>query len=170
MYHRLQLFVLFAFVAGALGAHADDKKTAEQPFDDAMFVKMAASDGMHEVALGKIGAEKAKSADVKQFAERMVKDHSKANKELKAAAKAANIPVPEQIDEKHQKHVDVFKNYKGDNFDRDYAKHMVADHTEAVTLFSRASKEAKNPQIRAFAARTLPVLQEHLEQATKLSK
>lgn len=92
-----------------------------------------------KVELGKIGAERAKSAEVKKFAEMMVKDHGKANEELKAAAKAANITVPEQIDEKHQKHIDTFKNYKGDNFDGDYMKHMVSDHTEAVALFTRAS-------------------------------
>jgi putative membrane protein len=135
---------------------AEDKKPSEQPFDDPTFVKMAALDGMHEVELGKIGAAGAKNADVKKFAEMMVKDHGKANEELKAATKAANIAVPERIDEKHQKRIDTFKNYKGDNFDADYMKHMVSDHTEAVALFTRASKEAKNPQIKDFATKTLP--------------
>jgi len=159
-----------ALFASILGARADDKKPSEQPFDDTTFVKMAAIDGTHEVELGKIGAAQAKSDDVKKFAEMMVKDHGKANEELKAAAKAANIAVPEKIDEKHQKHIDHFKNYKGDNFDADYMKHMVSDHTEAVALFTRASKEAKNAQIKDFATRTLPTIQGHLEQAKKLSK
>lgn len=169
MFHRLKLFAAIVLAVGALGARADDKKPAE-PFDDAAFVKMAAIDGMHEVALGKIGTEKATSADVKKLAETLVRDHHKANEELKAAAKAANISVPEKLDEKHQKHLDRFKDYKGDSFDRDFTKHLVADHTEAVVLFSRASKEAKNPQIRAFAAKTLPVIQGHLDRAAKLSK
>ncbi|MBN9122143.1 MAG: DUF4142 domain-containing protein [Planctomycetes bacterium] len=168
MFRRMTLVAALAFFAGVLSARAEDKK--DQPFDDTAFVKMAASDGMHEVMLGKIAAAMAKNDDVKKFAERLVKDHSKANEELKAAAKSANIAVPEKMDEKHMKHVDHFQNYKGTNFDADFLKHEVADHTEAVALFTRASKEAKNPQIKDFATKTLPTLQAHLEMAKKLSK
>ena len=125
---------------------------------------------MHEVELGKIVAAAAKSDDVKKFAEQMVKDHTKANEELKTAAKAANIAVPEKIDAKHQKHLDMFKDYKGTDFDQDYMKHMVTDHTEAVALFTRASKEAKNKELKDFATKTLPTVQAHLEEAKKLAK
>lgn len=170
MVRMVKLTVALALLAGALGARAEDKKPTEQPFDDTTFVKMAASDGMHEVELGKIGAAQAKNDDVKKFAEMMVKDHSKANEELKAAAKAANIGVPDKIDDKHQKHIDAFKDYKGSDFDGDYIKHMVADHTEAVALFTRASKELKDKELRDFATKTLPVIQGHLEQAKKLNK
>jgi putative membrane protein len=144
MFTKMKLFAAVALFAGVIGARAEDKQPADQPFDDTTFVKMAAIDGMHEVEFGKIGAEKAKNAEVKKFAEMMVKDHGQANEELKAAAKAANITVPEKIDEKHQKHIDMFKNYKGTDFDADYMKHMVADHTEAIALFTRASKEANS--------------------------
>src|SRR5205085_895143 len=120
------------------------------------FVKMAASDGMHEVELGKIAAAATKNDDVKKFAEKMVTDHGKANEELKTAAKTAGLAVPEKVSDEHQKHIDKFKDYKGDNFDRDYMKHMVKGHTDAVALFTRASKEAKNPAIKDFAAKTLP--------------
>jgi putative membrane protein len=168
MVHRLKLVAVIGFFAVVVGARAEDKKG--EPFDDTSFVKMAASDGMHEVELGKIGAAQAKNDDVKKFAQQMVKDHSQANEELKAAAKAANIAVPEKLDEKHQKHVDAFKNYKGTNFDGDYMKHMVADHAQAVALFTRASKEAKHKELKDFATKTLPTIQGHLEQAKKLSK
>jgi putative membrane protein len=170
MLRKMSLFAAAALFVSVLSARADDKKPADQPFDDALFVKMAASDGLHEVELGKIGAAQAKSAEVKKFAETMVKDHTKANEELKTAAKAANLAVPEKIDAKHQKHIDTFKNYKGADFDTAYVKHMVEDHTEAVELFTRASKEAKNPQLKDFATKTLPVIQAHLEQAKKLGK
>lgn len=147
-----------------------ERKPAQQPFDDAEFVKMAASDGMHEVMLGKIGSQKASRADVKKFAERMVADHTKAGEELKTAAKEAGVAVPEQMSDEHQKHVDKFKNYAGDNFDRDYMKHMVKDHEEAVALFTKATKQAKNPALREFAVRTLPTIQAHLDDAKKLNK
>jgi putative membrane protein len=171
MLHKTRLIAAVAILAVVIGVRAADKPPAgDQLFDDATFVKMAAIDGMHEVELGKIGAAQAKNDDVKKFAEMMVKDHGKADEELKAAAKAANIAVPDKIDDKHQKHIDHFKNYMGTNFDDDYMKHMVADHTEVVALFTRASKEAKNKELKDFATRTLPVIQGHLEQAKKLSK
>ena len=169
MVRRMKLAAAFALVVGLVGARAEDQQN-EQPFDDATFVKMAGIDGMHEVELGKIGAEKAKNGDVKKFAEMMVTDHTKANEELKGAAKAAGLEVPSRLDEKHQKHVDMFKNYKGANFDSDYMKHMVTDHTQAVTLFTRASKELKNKELKDFATKTLPVIQGHLEMAKKLQK
>ncbi len=148
----------------------EDQKPAQKPFDDTEFVKMAASDGMHEVMLGKLGAEKARSADVKKFAERMVADHTKECDELKAADKEAGIPVPEQLSDKHQKHVDKFKENKRNNFDSDYMKHMAKDHEEAVALFKKVSKEAKDPSLRDFATKTLPTIQSHLEVAKKLNK
>jgi putative membrane protein len=138
------------------------------PFNDTAFVTDAASGGMHEVELGKIAANKAKDPAVKKFAQRMVNDHSKANEALKAAAKAANIPVPDRMSPKDQQEIERFKNYMGESFDSDYAKHMVMDHEKDVAEFTRASKEAKTPQIRDFAAATLPVLQEHLKMAKEL--
>jgi len=169
MTSKFSLMVAIVVLTTWTAARADEKP-ADKPFDDAMFVKIAASGGMAEVELGKVGSEKGKSSDVKQFADRLVKDHTKANEELKAAAKAAGIEVPAKIDEKHQKHVEMFRNYKGENFDRDYAKHMVKDHEEDVALFTRASKEAKSQELKDFAAKTLPTLQEHLEMAKKLDK
>jgi putative membrane protein len=165
---------LGTWIALALGAAAgqqgEDRKPAQKPFDDAEFVKMAASDGLHEVALGKIAGEKAKNADVKKFAEKMVTDHTKANDDLKTAAKEAGVAVPEQMTDDHQKEVNRFKDYKGDNFDQDYVKHMVKDHEDAVALFTKATKEAKNKALREFATKYLPVIQGHLDDAKKLQK
>jgi len=145
-----------------------DRKPDEKPFNDAEFVKMAASGGMHEVELGKLASTQAKDAEVKKFAEMMVTDHGKANEELKKAAKEAGLEVPDKMNEEHQKEFDKFKDYKGTNFDQDYMKHMLSDHEKDVAEFKRASKEAKNPQIKDFAAKTLPVVQAHLDAARKI--
>jgi len=172
MLRKTKLALAVALFAGLLSARADDKKPDDKkgPLDDATFVKMAASSGMEEVEVGKIAVSKAKNADVKKFAEMMIKDHTKANEELKTAAKAAGIEVPAKMMDKHQKGVDMFKDYKGADFDKDYAKHQVMDHEEAVDLFTRASKELKNKELKDFATKTLPHLQHHLEDAKKLDK
>jgi len=151
-----------------LGVGGQERRADQKPFDDATFVMKAASGGMHEVELGKIAQAQAKNDDVKKFAEMMVTDHTKANEELKKCAKEAGVDVPDKMREEEQKEVDRFKNYKGNNFDQDYMKHMVDDHEKDVALFKRASKEAKNPKIKEFATKTLPILQAHLDQARKI--
>jgi len=172
MVRKTKLALAVALFVGLLGARADDKKPDDKKgsLDDATFVMKAGIGGMHEVELGKIASAKAKSSDVKAFGARMVKDHSKANEELKAAAKSAGLEVPAKLDEKHQKHIDMFKDYKGADFDKDYVKHMVKDHEEDVALFTRASKELKNKELKDFATKTLPVIQEHLDMVKKLDK
>jgi putative membrane protein len=163
---RITAVGLFLFGVAGLGV-AEDTKPGSPPFDDAVFVKEAASGGMLEVALGKIMDGKAKNPAVKAFAERMVTDHTKANEELKKAAAAAGISVPEMLSDKDQKELEHFQNYKGVDIDTAYMKHMLKDHEQDVALFTQASKEAKNPSIKDFAAKTLPVIQEHLKLAKK---
>jgi putative membrane protein len=152
-----------------LGAFAGQAAPPNQkPFNDATFVMEAASGGMAEVALGKIAETQARNADVKKFAEMLVTDHTKANEALKKAAKDAGIDVPDEMNKEDQKVVDRFKNYKGSNFDQDYMKHMLSDHVKDIAAFKRASKEAKNPKIKDFAAKSLPILQAHLDAARKI--
>jgi len=169
--------MLVAGVFITAGAIADDKSKADdktkkddKAFSDAAFVKKAAIGGMHEVALGKIAAAQGKSDAVKKFGQKMVDDHSKANDDLKAAAKKANMDVPTKLDDEHQKHIDTLKAMKGDDFDKAYIKHMVKDHEEDVEEFTRASKEAKDAGIKEFATKTLPVVQSHLDMVKKMDK
>jgi len=167
MLRGLSLFAAMMWAAGAMSARADD---AKKPFDDTDFVAKAASGGMCEVAVGKIAETQAKTDAVKKFAQRIVKDHSKANEQLKQVAKAANIALPTAMNDHDQKNLEQFKNYKGQNFDQDYVNAMVEDHTQDIALFTQASKEAKDPAIRKFATQTLPTLKSHLEAAKKLQK
>jgi putative membrane protein len=163
-----RLFAAAGLLAASLtAAVADDKKDAG-PFNDQQFVIKVTSDGMHEVELGKLAQTNASSADVKKFGERMVKDHTKAGEELKAAAQAAGIGIPLQMLPEHQKHVEKFKTLHGAEFDKAYSAHMVKDHEKAVSLFEKASKSAENPKIKEFATKTLPTIKEHLQMAKKL--
>jgi putative membrane protein len=167
MIHATRLCAAVLLLAGVTAARSQTRPD-EKPFDDAEFVKMAASDGMHEVELGKLAQTKARNEAVKKLAETLVNDHTKANEELKKVAKEAGLTVPDKMLDKHQKDVEMFREYKGANFDADFVKHQVKDHEEAVALFTRASKEAKNDKVKAFAAKTLPTLQQHLETARKI--
>lgn len=173
MRHAVRLFGA-ALVLGFAGwAGADDTKSGSKadsaPITDDQFVIKAASSGMHEVEISNLAKTQATSPDVKRFAERMVTDHTKANKELIEAAKNTGTVAPVKMLEEHQKMVEKFRALKGAEFDKMYAQHAVESHQKSVDLFTNASKNVKDANLRAFAEKTLPVIKEHLEMAKKLN-
>jgi putative membrane protein len=151
-----------AFVAGALmlGMTAVPVLAA-----DDMFVTKAAKGGMAEVELGKLASEKGTSDAVKQFGQRMVTDHGKANDELKSLAQSKNVTLPTEIDAKEKALRDRLMKLSGPAFDRAYMQAMVADHVKDVNEFKMESKSGKDPEVKAWAAKTLPTLEEHLKMA-----
>jgi len=137
---------------------------------DEQFVKDAAMGGMAEVTLAKMATEKASSAKVKDFAGKLVADHSKANDELKALAAKKNIMLPSSIDAKHQATIDRLSKMSGAGFDRAYLADMLADHQADVTKFRKQSQTGTDADIKAWAAKTLPTLEAHLKTVQDLSK
>ena len=135
---------------------------------DRQFIDKAANDGLAEVKLGQLASEKASSPEVKQFAQRLVQDHTKANNQLKQIAQAEGVRVEDDLESKHRKVQDQLSKLSGEAFDRAYMEHMVEDHQKAVKLFEKHSKDASNPQVKQFASSTLPTLQEHLREAQRL--
>ena len=138
--------------------------------DDAKFVKDAAVGGMTEVELGKLAQQKASSDGVKQFGQKMIDDHTKAGEELKQVAAKQKINVPESIDSKHQARIDKLSKLSGADFDKAYIKDQLKDHQEDVRAFERESQNGSDPEVKGFAAKTLPTLQEHLSMVKDLNK
>lgn len=131
--------------------------------DDAKFVTTAANDGMAEVNAGKMAQEKASSGRIKSFASMMVTDHTKAGDELAALAKAKNITLPAAADADAQKKADELSKKTGKDFDKAYVDAMVEGHKNAVKLFTDASNNCKDADLKAFAIKTLPTLKMHLD-------
>ena len=136
--------------------------------DPTTFIKKASQDGMTEVELGQLAMEKSNNTAVKRFAQKMVQDHGAANAELSGIAKGKSLTVPAALDEEHQGMVKKLSAKSGAAFDADYAKHMAADHTQAIALFQSEAKSS-DPQLAAFAKKTLPTLQEHKRMADSLT-
>ena len=132
---------------------------------DRAFVREAAIGGMAEVDLGNLAKEKASSPDVKQFGERMATDHGKANDELKQWASEKNVTLPAELDAKHKATHDRLAKLLGDAFDKAYMRDMVADHKEDVAKFKKQSTSAKDADLKAWAGKTLPTLEDHLKMA-----
>jgi putative membrane protein len=152
--------------AGAAGQSTGSEKGAPE---DQTFAMHAAQGGMAEVAMGKLAAQNASSSDVKQFGQRMVDDHGKANTELMSWASKHSVTLPTDIDAKHKSEQARLAKLSGAEFDRAYMGMMVADHNKDVSEFQRASKTAKDPDLKAWAAKTLPTLQEHQKMAQDIN-
>lgn len=132
---------------------------------DRAFAHEAAVGGLTEVELGNLAKEKASSADVKQFGERMATDHGKANDELKSWAQSKNVTLPTELDAKHTAVRDRLSKLSGEAFDKAYMKDMVQDHEQDVAKFRQESKSANDPDLKAWAGNTLPTLEDHLKMA-----
>ena len=132
---------------------------------DSKFLMEAAMGGLMEVELGRVAAQKASSDAVKQFGQRMVDDHGAANTELMSLATSKGVTLPTALDEKHQKDVTNLSAMSGADFDRAYMKMMVSDHVKDVSEFEKQSTKGTDPDLKAFASKTLPTLQEHLKMA-----
>jgi putative membrane protein len=141
-----------------------------KPVGDQHFVTEAAQGGLAEVELGKLAADKATNADIKKFAQRMVDDHGKANDELKTLAQNKNITLPSTIDAKHKATIDRLSKLSGEQFDRAYAQDMLKDHQKDVAAFRMESKSGKDADVKSWAAKTLPTLEEHLKMAQDINK
>ena len=132
------------------------------------FIKEAAAGGMAEVKLGELAEKRAHSDAVKTFGKRMRDDHSQANSELEDLAAKKNVALPKDVDAKAKATYDRLAKLKGAEFDRAYMNAMLQDHRHDVAEFQRAAKSS-DPDVQAFASKTLPTLQSHLDEAQQIA-
>jgi putative membrane protein len=133
------------------------------------FATQAAVIGKAEIELGQLAAQKSQDKRVREFAERMVKDHQAADAKLKKIAAQANLKLPQSLDAEHDMLKQKLSGLEGKAFDREYAKAMAKGHDKAVALFESASQATQLPaDLKEFAAATLPTLKEHDEMAHSL--
>jgi putative membrane protein len=133
------------------------------------FIENAAISDMFEIEAGKLAQQKADQQS-KAFAGRMVKDHSEVSAELKAIAAKAGVEVPAVLHSSHQSKLDKLKSLSGADFDKQYDADQLAGHKDAVSMFERYAKGGENAELKAFAAKHLPRLQEHLRMAEGMQK
>ena len=153
-------------------AATDTSTTSAGSFSptDAEFVSKAAMGGLAEVQYGNLALQKAQSADVKSFAQKMVTDHGAANQELQALATSKGATLPTELAGEHKTGFDHLNSLSGAEFDKAYMQHMVADHEKDVAEFEKASTSATDSELKAFASKTLPILKQHKQLADETSK
>jgi putative membrane protein len=152
-------------LAAALGSGV---ATAASSSTDTDFVMKAGQANMAEIATGKMAESNGQSAATKSFGKRMVADHTKAGEGLKMAAKKSGAMVPSSVSDEQKADADKLKSEKGADFDKAYAAQAVKDHEAAVSLFKEEASSGSDADLKAFAAKTLPTLEDHLKMAKML--
>ena len=136
--------------------------------DDAKFATKAATGGLTEVALGKLAISKSTNTQITDFAKMMVADHGKANDELMGIAKTKNITLPSMPDAEHQKKIDDLSKMSGKKFDKAYVDAMIDGHKKTLSLMQDEAKDGKDADLKAFAGKTAPTVQMHLDAINKI--
>ena len=133
------------------------------------FVTEAANSDMLEIASSKLALAKG-DAKIKSFADKMIADHTQTSGEVKALVSSGKVKVdlPTAMDKSHQSKLDKLSALTSADFTKEYESMQVSAHKDAVSLFERYSKGGDNADLKAFAAKYLPHLQEHLKMAQAL--
>jgi putative membrane protein len=138
--------------------------------DSSRFTTNAVQGGLAEVELGRLATQRAGDTSVREFGARMVADHSRANTELKSIAGQKGIQLPTEMNSEQKSEVDKLSKMSGAEFDKEYMSAMLKDHETDVKDFDTQSKEGNDPEIKAFAGKTLPTLQQHLKMAQQAAQ
>jgi putative membrane protein len=138
--------------------------------EDRTFVNKVAQAGNAEIAIGKIAVAQSTQSDVRNFAQQMIDDHTKAGDELGAIAGKKNMAPPTTPDSAHQKLTRKLEKLHGRKFDDKYINDAgVKDHKEVIALFESEIKNGSDPDVRSFAEKTLPTIKHHYEMAQQLA-
>ncbi|HMJ89825.1 MAG TPA: DUF4142 domain-containing protein [Candidatus Acidoferrum sp.] len=172
---------------GAAGANAASQSGGKLSRSDKKFIEEACKGGKMEIHMGKLGVEKAQNDQVKQYAQRLIDDHTKAGTELKQLASQKGVTLPEEkivsgttdsdrtkvretegSDHKEHAGMKKLQGLSGTEFDREFVRMAVKDHEKDVKEFEKAAEKADDADVKAFAQKTVPTLREHLQQAKSL--
>jgi putative membrane protein len=142
--------------------------SSAKAISDTTFASKASISGVAEVALGKMAASKGTDSKIKDFGKMMVMDHGKANAELMSIAKTKNIMLPAALDTEHQAKSDSLSKLTGKDFDKGYVQVMIEGHKKTLALMQTEASNGKDAELKAFAAKTAPIVQMHLTEITKI--
>lgn len=137
--------------------------------DGKMFVLSAATGGAMEIEAAKLAIKKGKDKLVKDFAAQMLKAHTLSNDELNGIANHKGFELPEALPEDLTMHLKDFNTLAGRAFDQQYIRMMISDHQKTVQLFTEGTR-LKDPELRAFAIKTLPLIKQHSQTAENIGK
>ena len=138
--------------------------------EDKHFMRLAMEADMAEIQLSQLAQQKSSSDQVKQFAQRMVDDHTKLDAQMKPMAMQAGVDAPTDVSARHKAELAKLQALSGDKFDEEYVKAMVNDHREADQAFTSEETTAKSQDLKSAVTQAQPIIADHLRMAQDLEK
>jgi putative membrane protein len=167
MMRAMTVWIVTATVVAFIPATGMQSAKQETKSSALSFIEEAAEGQQVEIALGQLAIEQAGDEQVKRFGSLMVEDHQKAKQEVEQLASKEGVQLPTQLAGKHKQ--DRFSRLSGKEFDQAYMTSMLRDHRKDVKEFEQGVHALKNPLVREWAERTLPVLKQHLQKAQQIA-
>jgi putative membrane protein len=138
--------------------------------NDLPFLREAAGANLMEIRLGQLAQSKASNAAVKQFGQRMVNDHARLEQDLSSMVSGNGIALHPALTSDQNDKINSLQSLSGSQFDQAYMSMMIQAHQTDVAEFENQNRNADSPQVRDFAARSLPVLRQHLSLAQQVGR
>jgi putative membrane protein len=143
---------------------------SHEEMQEKIFLQKAAEGGTAEVQLGKLAVEKASSADVKAFGQKMVDDHTQLNNEMSPIAESKGVALPRKMSKADQAEYDKLGTLSGEAFDKEYIAYMVKDHHTDLREFRMAAANTSDPDLKVALDKAAKVIREHMVMADKLAR
>ena len=165
------MLLLVGLISAPVGAAATPTQSQQSSGDhklsrqDRRFLRQAAQAGLFEVQKSELALSRSHNRHARQFAAQMIRDHTKANQELKQLAASKGVRLPHRPNAHQRMLIRRLARLSGRHFDCAYMTVQVRAHLQAIAIFRREVRHGHNPAVRAYAARTLPVLKMHLRMA-----
>lgn len=165
-----RLLVALVFVIGWSSLLFAQEKAEKKDVPDKKFMMDAARDGICHVEAGKLAVQRASSEDVKKFGQHAIEHHSQINDELTQLASKKGVTLPKEMSKKGREALDKLAKLSGPDFDKGYLEMEIKDHSKDLSAFQKETKSGKDPDVKAWAAKTVSAIEEHLKMARDLIK
>jgi putative membrane protein len=168
-FRTLGLLVALGLLAvGLRFAVADDPKETTKPLTEQEFIGRAIDANVTEINLANLAKKLSSNDDVKKFADHILAEHEKMNKQVMDLANQKKVAVATGLNPKEREAWTKLSRLSGKDFDREYADMMVKDHEDALKMFERCEKDTKDEAIKKVCEDALPKLRDHLKEAKSL--
>lgn len=159
------LIMTMCAAVSLISAQGTMNSNSMKPNPDSKFMMMLSTGGMNEIGLSRTALSKSTNDDVKQFAQKMIDEHTAAGDELKSLAASKSVTLPMEMDAKHMALNTKLNGMSGTSFDMEYMNAMVKDHLQTISLLQKEANAGKDAEGRALALKLMPVVQGHLDMA-----
>lgn len=149
-------------------AATDTTKKGNLTSSDARFLRDVAEANQGEIDMAQIAVQKSQNADVKQYAQKLLDDHTAQQKQLQQLAQQKGVTLKEKPEMRENHEIHRLNDASAKNFDKDYLKYMIKDHEKDIKAFQKEADKATDPDVKSFASGAVPTLQQHLNAARQL--